>query len=291
MENKLKLGLPKGSLQESTFKMFGKAGYKINVGERSYFPSIDDEDMECILIRAQEMARYVEDGAIDVGLTGKDWIVETNADVVEVSELVYAKQGLKKVKWVLAVPNDSKIKTMKDLNGKRIATEVVNIAKAYFRKNGVEAKVEFSWGATEVKAPRLADAIIEVTETGSSLRANNLRIMDTVFESTVRLIANKDSIKDKWKKEKIEKIAMLLRGALAAEEKVGLMMNVEKKNLDNILKILPALQKPTISELSDKNWLDIMAIVNEKLVRDLIPELKKKGASGIVEFPLNKVIE
>lgn len=289
---KLKLGLPKGSLQESTIKMFNKAGYKISLSnERSYFPSIDDEEIECILVRAQEMARYVEDGALDAGLTGKDWIVETKANVVEISDLVYAKQGIKKVKWVLAVPNDSSIKTIKDLNGKRVATELVNVAKSYFEKNGVKANVEFSWGATEVKAPRLVDAIVEVTETGSSLRANNLRIIDTVFESTVKLIANNDSMKDKWKKEKIEKIALLLKGALAAEEKVGLMMNVEKKNLDKVLAILPALQKPTISELSDKNWVDVMTIVNEKLVRDLIPELKKRGATGIVEYPLNKVIE
>ena len=236
------------------------------------------------------MSRYVEDGALDVGITGKDWIMENKSDVVEVADLIYAKRGLGKVKWVLAVPNDSKINSVKDLEGKRIATEAVNLTKDYLKMNNVNAVVEFSWGATEVKPPRLADAIVEITETGSSLRANNLRIVETIIESTTKLISNKKSWADKWKKEKIKQIAMLLQGAINAEEKVGLMMNVKKKELENVLKVLPALQKPTIAELSDKNWVDITTIIDEKLVRELIPKLKKAGAQGIVEFPLNKII-
>lgn len=290
-ENKiLKLGIPKGSLQESTIKMLEKAGFKVRVNERSYFPSIDDPTIECMLIRAQEMSRYVEDGVLDAGITGKDWIMENKSDVVEVADLVYAKKGLGKIKWVLAVPNDSKIKSAKDLEGKRIATEAVSLTKDYLKMNKVNANVEFSWGATEVKPPRLADAIVEITETGSSLRANNLRIIETIIESTTKLIANKKSWNDKWKKEKIKQIAMLLQGAINAEEKVGLMMNVKKKDLTKILKILPALQTPTISELSDKEWVAINTIIDEKLVRELIPKLKKAGAQGIVEYPLNKLI-
>ena len=291
-ENKtiIKLGIPKGSLQESTVRLFKKAGFTIDVGERSYFPSIDDSEIECMLIRAQEMSRYVEEGVLDAGLTGKDWITENKSDVEEVSDLVYAKRGLGKVKWVLAAPNDSKIKSVKDLQGKRIATEAVNLTKEYLKKNKVDAKVEFSWGATEVKPPVLADAIVEITETGSSLRANNLKIIDTVLESNTKLIANKDSWKNKRKKEKIEQIALLLKGAILAEEKVGIKLNVRKKDLSNVLKVLPALQKPTVAELSDKAWVAVDTIVDEKIVRELIPKLKSAGAEGIVEYPLNKII-
>jgi ATP phosphoribosyltransferase len=287
---KIKLGIPKGSLQESTAKLFKKAGFNIDINGRSYFPNIDDPEIECMLIRAQEMSRYVEEGVLDCGLTGKDWIAENNSDVKEVAELIYAKRGLGKVKWVLAAPNDSNIKSVKDLEGKRIATEAVNITKAYLKKNKVDAKVEFSWGATEVKPPELADAIVEITETGSSLRANNLKILDVLMESTTRFISNKDSWKDIEKRKKMENIALLLKGAIDAEQKVGLMMNVSRKDLDKVLKILPALQKPTISTLSDEKWVDINTIVDEKIVRYLIPKLKEAGASGIVEYPLNKVI-
>jgi ATP phosphoribosyltransferase len=289
--NILKLGIPKGSLQESTFVMFKKAGFKIGLSDsRSYSPKIDDPEIECTLLRAQEMARYVEEGVLDCGLTGKDWVLENRADIFEVTDLIYAKQGLGTVKWVLAVANDSKFKTVKDLEGKRIATEAVNITKDYLKKNGVNAEVEFSWGATEVKVPNLVDAIVEITETGSSLKANNLRIIDVLLESTTKFIANKNSVKDAWKKRKIDEIAMLLRGALVAEESVGLMMNIEKPKLDKILKMLPALKDPTISPLSDPNWVAIMTIVNEKIVREIILKLKEAGAQGIVEFPLNKII-
>ena len=287
---KIKLGVPKGSLQESTVQLFKKAGFNISVTERSYFPSIDDKEIECMLIRAQEMARYVEDGVLDFGLTGLDWVMENNADVKKVADLIYSKRGLGKVKWVLAAPTDGKIKSVKDLEGKKIATEAVNLAKQYLKKNKVNAEVEFSWGATEVKPPRLADAIIEITETGSSLKANNLSILDTVMESNTVLIANKEAWKDEKKRKKIEEIALLLNGAIEAEGKVGLMMNVKKDDLDKVLNILPALQKPTIAELSDKNWVDINTILDEKVVRDIIPKLKKAGAQGIVEYPLNKVI-
>src|SRR3989338_4200721 len=292
MANKiLKLGIPKGSLQERTFAMFKKAGFNISLSDsRSYFPQIDDPEMECILIRAQEIARYVQDGVLDCGLTGKDWVMENKADVVEVADLVYAKKGLGKVKWVLAVSNNSNIKTVKDLEGKRIATEAVNLTKEYLKKNNVKAEVEFSWGATEVKVPELVDAIVEITETGSSLRANNLRIIDTLLESTTKFVANKNSIKDAWKRKKIEEIAMLLKGAIAAEESVGLMMNVEKKNLDKVLSVLPALKNPTISSLSDENWVAVNAIVKEKVVREIVFKLKEAGAQGIVEYPLNKII-
>jgi ATP phosphoribosyltransferase len=287
---KLKLGLPKGSLQESTFKLFGKAGYRISVSSRSYYPSIDDPDIECIMVRAQEMARYVDNGIFDVGLTGKDWILEQNADVVEVAELRYAKGGLTPVRWVVAVPEDSTVRSVKDLKGKRIATELVGYTKRYLRSKGVTADVEFSWGATEVKPPKLADAIVELTETGSSLRANKLRIVEVMLESTTRLIANKKSWSDPWKRKKIENMAMLLQGALAAEEKVGLKMNVPQKSLTEIMGILPSMHAPTISHLADPAWVSLEVILDEKQARALIPRLKRRGATGIVEYPLNKVI-
>ncbi len=289
-KNVLKLGIPKGSLQEATARLFAKAGYSLIFSSRSYTPVIDDSEIECLLIRAQEMARYVEQGVLDAGLTGKDWIVENNASVEEIADMVYSKVSSKPVRWVLAVPNNSDIQSAKDLEGKRIATEAVNLTSGYLKKHGVKAHVEFSWGATEVKAPNLVDAIVEVTETGSSLRANGLRIVDTVLQSNTKFIVNKDSYKDPWKKKKVDIIVMLLKGALAAEGRVGLMMNVKKKNLDNVLKILPALQKPTISELSNQDWVDINTIIEEKEVREIIPKLKESGASGIVEYPLNKII-
>ncbi|MCG2677051.1 ATP phosphoribosyltransferase [bacterium] len=287
---KLKLGLPKGSLEESTISIFEKAGYRIRVDERSYFPSIDDPEIECMLIRAQEMARYIQDGVIDCGITGKDWIIENGAKVIEMADLVYSKRGMRPVKWVLAVPVASKIKSAKDLKGKRIATEAVNLTKDYLMRNKVRATVEFSWGATEVKPPRLADAIVEITETGASLEANNLRIVDIILESTPRLIMNKKSYQDRWKRKKVEKLALLLKGAINAFGKVGLMMNVRKRDLEKVLRILPALQKPTVSPLSDPRWVDVTTIIDEKVVRDLIPKLKEAGATGIVEYPLNKII-
>ena len=289
-KNVLKLGIPKGSLQEATARLFAKAGYNLIFSSRSYTPVIDDSEIECLLIRAQEMARYVEQGVLDAGLTGKDWIVENNASVEEIADMVYSKVSSKPVRWVLAVPDNSDIQSAKDLEGKRIATEAVNLTSGYLKKHGVKAHVEFSWGATEVKAPNLVDAIVEVTETGSSLRANGLRIVDTVLQSNTKFIVNKDSYKNPWKKKKVDIIVMLLKGALSAEGRVGLMMNVKKKNLDNVLKILPALQKPTISELSNQDWVDINTIIEEKEVREIIPKLKESGASGIVEYPLNKII-
>ncbi len=287
---KLKLGLPKGSLQDSTFKLFSKAGYRIQVSSRSYYPSIDDPDVECILVRAQEMARYVDNGIFDVGLTGKDWILEQNADVVEVAELRYAKGGLTPVRWVVAVPEDSPIKSLKDLKGKRIATELVGYTKRYLKTKGIAADVEFSWGATEVKPPRLADAIVELTETGSSLRANKLRIVEVMLESTTRIIANKQAWKDPWKKKKIDNMTMLLQGALSAEEKVGLKMNAPKAGLKEICSLLPSMHAPTISQQTDPAWVSLEVILDEKQARNLIPRLKRRGASGIVEYPLNKVI-
>jgi ATP phosphoribosyltransferase len=287
---KLKLGLPKGSLQESTFKLFSKAGYRIQVGARSYYPTIDDENIDCTLVRAQEMARYVDNGIFDVGLTGKDWILEQNADVVEVAELRYAKGGLNPVRWVVAVPEESPIKSVKDLKGKRIATELVGYTKRYLKARGVTADIEFSWGATEVKPPRLADAIVELTETGSSLRANKLRIVEVMLESTTRLIANKKAWNDPWKRKKIENMSMLLQGALAAEEKVGLKMNVPKKALKEVCGILPAMHSPTISHQTDPAWVSLEVMLDEKQARNLIPRLKRRGASGIIEYPLNKVI-
>ncbi|HNR45090.1 MAG TPA: ATP phosphoribosyltransferase [Methanofastidiosum sp.] len=286
----LKIGLPKGSLQESTLNMFKKAGYSINISSRSYKPSIDDTNIECLLIRAQEIPRYVEKGIIDIGLTGMDWVVENNADIVNVGKLVYAKQGLKPVKWVLAVSESSKIKTPQDLNGKRIATEVVNITKKYLEQKGIEASVEFSWGATEVKVPELVDAIVELTETGSSLKAHNLKVLDTILESTTVLISNKESWKSSWKRKKTEDLFMLLKGALAAESMVGVKMNVQKANLEELISVLPALRKPTVSNLSSDGWVAVETIVDEKIIRDLIPKLKSAGAEGIIEYPLNKVI-
>jgi ATP phosphoribosyltransferase len=290
MTNKLRIGLPKGSLQDATVAMLKKAGYSVIVNSRSYIPAINDPELEGLLIRAQEMSRYVEEGLLDVGITGKDWVLENASDVIEVADLAYGKQGMKPVKWVVAVPNDSKIKTVKDLEGTHIATEAVNLTKSYLKKHGVKAEVEFSWGATEVKAPRLVDAIVELTETGSSLRANNLRIVDVVTESTTKLIANKDSWKDAWKRKKTENFAMLLLGAIAAEEKVGLKMNVPEESLKRILSELPALRNPTISQLSKAGWFALDTIIDESVVREIIPALKKHGAEGIIEYPLNKVI-
>ena len=287
---KLKLGIPKGSLQQSTIDLFYNAGYKITVSPRSYFPSIDDDEIECMLIRAQEMARYVESGVLDAGITGHDWVVENDADVIELKELQYAKATLNVVRWVLAVPEDSPIQSVKDLEGKTISTEVVNITKKYLEKHGVNAKVEFSYGATEVKVPHLADAIVEITETGSSLRANKLRIVDTVLETTTMFIVNKEAYKDDWKRKKIERILIMLEGALKAKTRVGLMMNAPKENLDNILKLFPD-KNPTISTLADENWVDILVIFRKERVRELIPKLKELGVNSIVEFPLNKFIE
>jgi ATP phosphoribosyltransferase len=287
----LKLGLPAGSLQQATGDLFAKAGFKINFPSRSYYPTIDDPEIQCTLLRAQEMARYVENGALDCGLTGHDWVLETGADVEEVSELTYSKISRRPVRWVLAVPNDSTIQSVRDLQGKRIATEVVNLTKKFLAQHGVEADVEFSWGATEVKPPRLADAIVDVTETGSSLKANNLRVVAELLQSTTRFIANKDAFRDPWRKQKILDLVMLLRGAMAAEGKVGLMMNVMRKDLEAVLKLLPALQTPTISSLADPNWVDVNTILEETIVRNMIPKLKAAGACGLVEYPLNKIID
>jgi ATP phosphoribosyltransferase len=286
----LKLGLPKGSLQDATIELFRRAGYKITVSGRSYYPSIDDETIACTLIRAQEMARYVEQGVLDAGLTGHDWVLENEAQVHEVADLVYSKTGSGKARWVLAVPNGSPIKGVKDLQGKRIATEAVNLTRRYLARHGVEAHVEFSWGATEVKPPDLADAIVEITETGASLRENNLRIVETILETNTKLIANRAAWADPAKRRKLEQIAMLLEGAIVAEGQVGLMANVMRDHLPQVLEVLPAMQKPTISALTDEGWVDLMVILSEKQARDLIPELKRRGATGIVEFPLNKVI-
>jgi len=288
---KLRLGLPKGSLQDSTFKIFQKAGFKITVGSRSYFPYIDDPEIEPVLIRAQEMSRYVEQGVLDCGITGEDWILENDSDVVRVQELVYAKTGMNAVRWVLAVPNDSSIKTVKDLQGKRIATELKGFTEQYLKKNGVKADVEFSWGATEAKvATGLVDAIVELTETGSSLRANNLRIVETLCHSTTQFISNKKAWQDSQKKQKMENISLLLLGAIYAEAKVGLKMNVNQMNLKRVISILPAMKKPTVSNLASEGWMDVDTIIDEKIVRDLIPKLKAAGAEGIIEYPLNKVI-
>ncbi len=287
---KLKIGLPKGSLQESTFKLFKNAGYTIKLPDRSYVPVIDDNEMEGLVIRAQEMARYVENGILDVGITGLDWVMEQDAKVVELVRLRYGKVGFRGVKWVVAVPNNSPIKKVKDLQGKKIATELVGFTKRYLKKQGIEASIEFSWGATEVKPPLLADAIIEVTETGASLVANNLRIVETILESETVLIANKNSWKDPWKKRKMENLMILLKGALLAEEKVGLKMNIPRNKLEKVTQILPSLHTPTVSNLSDDKWVAIEVIIDEKVVRDIIPDLKRAGAQGIVEYPLNKVI-
>jgi len=286
----LKLGLPKGSLQDATLQLLGRAGWRVTVSSRSYFPSIDDSEITCMLVRAQEMARYVETGALDAGITGRDWVLETGAEVKEVAELPYAKQSLTPVRWVLAVPENALAQTARDLEGKVIATEVVNLTKKYLARHGVEARVEFSWGATEVKVPQLADAIVEITETGSSLRANRLRIIDTVLESRTVFIANPAAAKDPWKDEKISNIVLLLQGAIAAYTKVGIMLNVRREHLDRVLEALPALKNPTISTLSDADWVAINTIVDEDVVRHLIPKLKAAQAQGIVEYPLNKIV-
>jgi ATP phosphoribosyltransferase len=290
MSNLLKLGIPAGSLQEATAELFRRAGYKLSFSARSYYPTIDDEEIECLLIRAQEMARYVQDGALDAGLTGHDWIMETGADVIEVAELIFSKVSRRPVRWVLCVPEDSPVRTVKDLEGMRIATEAVGLTTRYLERHGVHARVEFSWGATEVKPPKLVDAIVEVTETGSSLRANNQRIVDEVLQSTTRFIANRAAFTDPWKKQKIEDIVLMLRGAMAAEGKVGLMMNVRRDDLGKVLSLLPALQNPTISDLADKQWVDVNTILDESIVRQIIPRLKSAGAKGIVEYPLSKII-
>jgi len=291
MSQLLKLGIPAGSLQEATGELFRRAGYKITFSSRSYFPTIDDEEIECMLIRAQEMARYVADGVLDAGLTGFDWITETGADVHEVAELVFSKVSRRPVRWVLCVPNDSPVQQVSDLEGARIATEAVGMTERFLEQHGVTANVEFSWGATEVKPPRLADAIVEVTETGSSLRANNLRIVAEVLQSTTRFIANHQAYAEPWKRQKVDDIALMLRGAIAAEGKVGLMMNVPRENVKQVLSLLPSLQNPTVSSLADERWVDIITVLDEPVVRIIIPRLKAAGARGIVEYPLNKVID
>jgi ATP phosphoribosyltransferase len=290
-ERKLKLGIPAGSLQEATAALFKKAGYNITFSSRSYYPQIDDPEIECLLIRAQEMARYVEEGILDAGITGHDWIVETQAKIVEICELVFSKTSRRPVRWVLCVPNNSPVKSVKDLEGKRIATEAVGLTKAFLARHGVNARVEFSWGATEVKPPRLADAIVEVTETGSSLKANDLRILEEVLQSTTRLVANQTAYKDAWIKTKLDNIALMLRSCLAAEGKVGIMMNVQRKDLPAVLSKLPALQTPTVSSLSDPDWVALNTIVDESLVRTMMPELRAAGGRGIVEYAINKIID
>ena len=287
---RLKLGLPKGSLQEASVQLFRRAGFEITINPRSYFPHIDDAEIECMLIRAQEMARYVEDGVLDAGLTGKDWILENQAAVVEVADLVYAKQTMGKVRWVLAVPDKAPYRSIKDLEGKTIATELVKVTERYLSQNGVKAKVEFSWGATEVKPPVLADAIVEVTETGSSLRANGLRIIETVLESNTKFIVNHVAWEDEWKRNKIETVILLLQSAIQATGKVGLMLNVRRDDLDRVLSVLPALKRPTISNLSEPDWVAVNTVIDEKTVREIIPRLKAANAQGIVEYPLNKIV-
>ncbi len=296
---KLRLGIPKGSLQDATVQLFARAGFNVYVNSRSYFPAIDDPEIECMLIRAQEMARYVADGVLDAGLTGQDWIAEHNAQrpstngespVVSVADLIYAKQSFGKVRWVLAVPEDSPFKTPEDLEGKTIATELVRVTESYFRDKGVNVNVEFSWGATEVKPPMLADAIVDVTETGSSLRANRLRVIDTLMESNTQFIANSTALADEWTRTKIDNIALLLRAAIEAQGRVGLMLNVSRDALATVLALLPALQRPTISALSDDNWVAVNTIIEERTVRELIPKLKAAQAQGIVEYPLNKIV-
>jgi ATP phosphoribosyltransferase len=288
--DKLKLGIPKGSLQDATIALFKRAGWNIYADGRSYFPSIDDSEIDCMLIRAQEMARYVDHGVLDAGLTGIDWVVESGLDVTSVASLTYAKQSRSKVRWVLAVPEASSFEKAEDLEGKIVATELVEVSKRYFAAKGVHVKVEFSWGATEVKPPTLADAIVEVTETGSSLKANHLRIIDTVLESETHLIAGKAALADEWKRRKIESLALMLRGAIDAQSQVGLMLNVRRAGLDAVLAVLPALNSPTISQLSDAGWVAVNTILEERMARDVIPRLKAAGATGIVEYPLNKVV-
>jgi ATP phosphoribosyltransferase len=288
--SRLRLGIPKGSLQDATLDLFARAGWKITVSSRSYVPSIDDSEIECLLVRAQEMARYVETGALDAGITGHDWVVETSSAVDELAELIYAKQRLARVRWVLAVPEDSAIHEPRDLAGKVIATEVVRITEAYLARHGVTARVDFSWGATEVKVPQLADAIVEVTETGSSLRANRLRIIDTVLESATVFIMNRQAAADAWKREKAENLILMLQGAIAAATKVGLLLNVRRDDLPGVLDVLPALKKPTISTLSDPDWVAVNTIIEEAVVRQILPKLKAANAQGIVEYPLNKIV-
>ena len=288
--NILKLGIPKGSLEEATVNLFSKAGYNIKIKSRSYFPSIDDNEIECMLIRAQEIARYVQNGVLDAGLTGKDWIQENRADVVEIADLVYSKASSRPVRWVLAVPNESAIQSVKDLQGKRIATEAVNMTVDYLKKHEVTADVEFSWGATEVKPPKLVDAIVEITETGSSLRANNLRIIETLMESNTKFVMNKKAYDNLWKKQKVERLVLMLQSAMAANGQVGLMMNVPKNKLDEVMKILPEGKKPTIAELTDSNWMDLNVILEERLVREIAPALKATGVEDIVEYSINKII-
>jgi ATP phosphoribosyltransferase len=291
MQVKLRLGIPKGSLQASTIELFGQAGFKIRENGRSYFPTTDDPELECMLIRAQEMARYVEHGVMDAGLTGYDWVMESGLEVETVADLIYAKQSRgSKVRWVLAVPEESKFESAEDLAGKTIATELVEVTKCYFQKKNIPVRVEFSWGATEVKPPVLADAIVEVTETGSSLRANRLRIIETVLESNTQLIANKASFQDPWKRQKIENIALMLQGAMEAVGRVGLMLNAKKADLPAVLAVLPALQRPTISSLSDDEWVALNTVIEEREARYVIPKLKQANATGIVEYPLNKVV-
>jgi ATP phosphoribosyltransferase len=287
---KLKLGIPKGSLEGATVELFRRAGFNIAVSNRSYFPAIDDPEIECMLIRAQEMARYVENGVLDAGLTGIDWIEESGADVERIADLIYARQSFGKVRWVLAVPENSEIQSVKDLEGKTIATELVQATHNYLSRNGVKAKVEFSWGATEVKPPILADAIVEITETGSSLRANKLRIVETILESNTQLIVNKAAWRDDWKRSKLEDLRTLLMGAIEAVGKVGLMLNVESANLAQVLDVLPALKQPTVSPLANNGWFALNTILEESLVRTIIPKLKQAGAEGIVEYPLNKIV-
>jgi ATP phosphoribosyltransferase len=288
--SKLKLGIPKGSLQDATIALFARAGWNIYASGRSYFPSIDDAEIECMLVRAQEMARYVEHGALDAGLTGNDWVLENQSDVQRVTSLTYSKASRTAVRWVLAVPEDSPYNKPEDLAGKTIATELVEFTRRYFAERNIPVTVEFSWGATEVKPPTLADAIVEVTETGSSLRANRLRIIETLMESETQLIANKTAWSDAWKRSKIETLALMLNGAMAAQNQVGLMLNVEKKNLDAILNVLPALNSPTVSHLRDENWVAVNTILEQSVVRDVIPRLKAAGGTGIVEYPLSKVV-
>lgn len=286
----LKLGLPKGSLQESTFDLLSKAGFHFSVSSRSYFPSIDDDELTAMLVRAQEMARYVEDGVFDAGITGLDWIAETEADVHVVADLVYSKASMRPVRWVLAVPEDSDIQSVQDLEGKRIATEVVNLTRRWLKEHGVTADVEFSWGATEVKCPDLVDAIVEVTETGNSLRANNLRIAEVLLKSNTQLVANKQAWEDPWKRRKIENIALLMEGAIRAEGRVGLKLNARKEDVNAIVKLLPALRNPTVSPLFANDWVAIETVIEERQVRRLIPELKRAGAEGILEYPIDKII-
>jgi ATP phosphoribosyltransferase len=288
--NRLKLGIPKGSLQEATVELFSRAGWKIAMSSRSYVPTVDDPEIECLLVRAQEMSRYVETGALDAGITGHDWVVETGSDVQELAELVYAKQRLSRVRWVLAVQEDSAIREPRDLQGKVIATEIVRITEKYLKRHGVTGRVDFSWGATEVKVPQLADAIVEVTETGSSLRANRLRIVDTVLESATVFIMNHAAAADAWKREKAESVILMLQGAIAAASKVGLILNVRREDLDRVVAILPALKKPTISMLSDPEWVAVNTIIEESVVRQILPRLKAANAQGIVEYPLNKIV-